>query len=119
MTLGALGGALRPLTRAELLALPPVVNLVKLGQAFGVSEPVIRERVRRKEIEALGIRVLKLGQQNRVPTEDILRVLGITRENGEAGPAPPDPAATPTAASAPLPHEDTKAIHEHTSGRRI
>jgi hypothetical protein len=100
VTLGALGGALKPLTRTELLALPPVVNLVTLGQALGISEPVIRERVRRGDIAALGIRVLRLGQQYRVPTEDILRVLGISRENGEAGPAPPaDPADRAIAAS--------------------
>jgi hypothetical protein len=40
-------------------------------------------------------------------------------DTATAGPAPPVPAATPTAASAPLRHEDTKAIHEHTSGRTI
>jgi hypothetical protein len=48
-----------------------------LGQAFGISEPVARERHRRGEWEALGIRVLRFGQQWRVVTADIWRVLGI------------------------------------------
>ncbi len=70
-----------PLTRAELLRLPPITNLPTLARALGVSEPVIRERHRLGEIEQLGIRVLRLGSQWRVPTEDILRVLGISRDS--------------------------------------
>lgn len=71
---------MKPLTRDELLDLPPVTDLLTLGRALGVCEPVIRERHRRGEIEQLGIRVLRLGRQWRVPTEDILRVLGIARD---------------------------------------
>lgn len=67
----------QPLSRAELLALPPVINLVTLGRALGLSEPVVRERARRDEFAALGIRVLRLGAQYRVPTADVLRLLGI------------------------------------------
>jgi hypothetical protein len=48
-----------------------------LGRAFGVSEPVIRERARRGELAEMGIRVLKFGAQYRVPVADILRILGI------------------------------------------
>ena len=90
MTLGALGGAVKPLTRKELLELAetsPTTNLVMLGRAFGVSEPVIRERAR-GELDELGIRCLRLGAQWRIPTEDILRVLGISRDSETAGPAP-------------------------------
>jgi hypothetical protein len=75
-----------PLTRAELLRLPPVTNLPTLARALGVSEPVIRERHRRGEIEQLGIRVLRLGAQWRVPTEDILRVLGVSRDSATETP---------------------------------
>jgi len=75
-----------PLTRAELLRLPPVTNLPTLARALGVSEPVIRERHRLGEIERLGIRVLRLGSQWRVPTEDILRVLGISRDSSTEAP---------------------------------
>jgi hypothetical protein len=85
------------MSRAELLALPPVVNLVTTGRALGVSEPVIRERARRGELEALGVRCLRLGAQWRVPTADILRLLGITPGNETAGPAPTGPAGKPDA----------------------
>ena len=67
----------QPLSRAELLALPPVINLATLGRALGLSEPVVRERARRDEFAALGIRVLQLGAQYRIPTADVLRFLGI------------------------------------------
>ena len=77
MTLGALGGALKPLTREELLALPPVINLVTLGQALGISESVIRERARSGDLERMGITVLRLGAQYRIPSADVLRVLGV------------------------------------------
>jgi hypothetical protein len=40
-------------------------------------------------------------------------------DTATAGPAPPDPAANTRTASAPSPHEDTKAIDEHTSGHTI
>ena len=83
MTLGAQGGAIRPLTRKELLDLAetsPVTSLVMLGRALGVSEPVIREMRRRGQLEEMGIRVLRLGAQYRVPVADILAVLGINPE---------------------------------------
>jgi hypothetical protein len=67
----------QPLTKAELLELPPVINLVTLGRALGLSEPVVRERARKDEFAALGIRVLHLGAQYRVPTADVLQFLGI------------------------------------------
>ena len=67
----------KPLTRAELRALPPVTNLATLGLAFGVSEPTARERRVRGEWADMGIRVLPIGQQWRVVTADILRILGI------------------------------------------
>jgi excisionase family DNA binding protein len=73
-----------------LLALPPVTDLRTLARALGVSEPTIRERARRGELEVMGIRVLRLGAQYRIPSEDILRVLGVSRE-GEGD----DSAASP------------------------
>ena len=104
MTLGALGGQIKPLTRTELLELAetsPVTNLVMLGRALGLSEPVIRERARRGELAELGIRCLRLGAQYRVPVADILVFLGITRDMNTAGPAPPGPATITTAAPTP------------------
>jgi hypothetical protein len=92
MTLGAQGGAVKPLTRTELIKLAetsPTTNLVMLGRALGVSEPVIRERARRGELAALGIRVNRLGAQWRVITADILAYLGISRETETTRTAPP------------------------------
>jgi hypothetical protein len=85
MTLGASGGRIKPLTRRELLELAetsPVTTLVMLGRALGVSEPVIRDRARRGELAALGIRANRLGAQWRVITADILAYLGISPETG-------------------------------------
>jgi hypothetical protein len=72
----------RPLTREELLGLSATTDLPTLGRAFGLSEPTARERQRRGEWERMGIRVLRLGQKQRVITADILRVLGITPGSG-------------------------------------
>jgi len=114
MTLGASGGRVQPLTRGELLELArttPVTDLVTTGRAFGVSEPVIRAQARSGELEPMGVRVLRLGAQYRVPVADILAVLGIDLETETAGSAPPDPAAiTPLRPSAKGHHgHDTSA----------
>lgn len=108
MTLGALGGAVKPLTRAELLELAetsPVTNLVMAGRAFGVSEPVIRERARSGELAEMGVRVLRLGAQWRIPVADLLRVLGIDMDT--PGPAPPSPGANTTTTAL------AKGRHDH------
>lgn len=65
------------LTRAELLALPAATDLRTLGKAFGVSEPVARERHRLGQWAEIGVRVLRLGAQYRVVTADIWHVLGL------------------------------------------
>lgn len=85
--------AARQLSRAEILALPPVITLETLGEVLGVSEPVIRRLNASGELAALGIRVNRLGAQWRVITADIVAFLGITRDTEPARPAPPDPAA--------------------------
>jgi hypothetical protein len=84
MTLGASGGAVKPLARAEILALPPAISLADLGRALRVSEPVIRAQHRSGELERLGIRVVRLGAQHRVVTADLWRFLGIGPD-GQAG----------------------------------
>ena len=81
----------RQLSRAELLALPAATDLRTLGQAFGISEPVARERHRQGEWEQLGIRVLRLGVQYRVVSADIWRVLGIEPDQDGAAPKQPEP----------------------------
>ena len=54
-----------------------MINLVTLGKALGLSEPVVRERARRDEFAELGIRVLRLGAQYWCRQPDVLRFLGI------------------------------------------
>jgi hypothetical protein len=85
VTLGALGGAVKPLTRAEILALPPAIGLPDLGRALGVSAPVIRERHRSGELERLGVRIVKLGAQYRVVTSTVWAFLGIGPDDAAGG----------------------------------
>jgi hypothetical protein len=66
-----------PLSRAEILALPPVIDLPTLGRALGISEPTVRERARRGEFEPLGIKVVQLGAQFRAITASLWSFLGI------------------------------------------
>ena len=73
------------LSRADLLSLPAATDLPTLGRAFGISEPVARERHRLGEWDRLGIRVLRLGAQWRVVTADLWRVLGIEPDNAPSG----------------------------------
>ena len=84
---------MKALTREELLNLPAATDLATLGKAFGISEPVVRERHRLGDFEELGIRIVRFGAQWRVITADILRVLGITPTTATADPVSPGPAA--------------------------
>ena len=84
MTLGALGGSVKPLSHAEILALPPAIRLADLAAAFGVSEPVIRRQHRSGELERLGIKVVKLGAQYRVVTSTVWAFLGIAPDGQAA-----------------------------------
>lgn len=77
--------SVKPLTRTELLGLPPVTTIPMLGRAFGISYPTALERHRRGEFEEMGIRVLPFGKQWRVVTADILNVLRIGPEPTAAG----------------------------------
>lgn len=74
-----------PMSAAELRALPPTIGLPVLGRALGVSEPVIRERARRGELDPLGIKVVRLGAQYRVVTASVLAFLGIDAAPDSAG----------------------------------
>jgi hypothetical protein len=66
-----------PLSRAEILALPPAIDLPTLGRVFGVSEPTIRQANRSRELERLGIRVNRIGAQYRVITASVWAYLGL------------------------------------------
>jgi excisionase family DNA binding protein len=74
-------GMARPfdgLTRAELLALPVVIDITTAARALGLGRSTGYELARRGEFPC---RVLRIGSSYRVPTADLLRVLGI--ESGE------------------------------------
>ena len=62
------------MTRAELLALPVAVDLATAARALGLGRSTAYELARRREFPC---RVLHVGSSYRVPTADLLRVLGI------------------------------------------
>ena len=64
----------RGMTRAELLALPVTVDIGTAARALGLGRSTAYELARRREFPC---RVLRVGSSYRVPTADLLRVLGI------------------------------------------
>jgi excisionase family DNA binding protein len=62
------------LTRAELLALPVVVDVPTAARALGLGRSTAYELARRGEFPC---RVLRVGSSYRVPTAGLMRVLGI------------------------------------------
>ena len=77
------------LTRAELLALPVTVDVTTAARALGLGRSTAYELARRGEFPC---RVLHIGSSYRIPTADLLRVLGIEPLTSSQRPAPP-PAA--------------------------
>ncbi len=64
----------RGLTRAELLALPVTVDIGTAARALGLGRSTGYELARRDEFPC---RVLHVGSSYRVPTAELLRLLGI------------------------------------------
>ena len=62
------------MTLAELLAMPVMVNVDTAARALGFSRSTGYELARRGEFPC---RVLHVGSSYRVPTAELLRVLGI------------------------------------------
>jgi predicted DNA-binding transcriptional regulator AlpA len=62
------------LTRAELLALPAVVDVATAARALSLGRSTAYELARRDEFPC---RVLRIGSSYRIPTADLLQVLGI------------------------------------------
>lgn len=73
------------LTRAELLALPVTLDIPTAARALGLGRSTAYELARRGEFPC---RILRIGSSYRVPTAELLRVLGI-----EPGEEPMPPAA--------------------------
>jgi hypothetical protein len=63
-----------PMNRAELLALPSSVDLATAGRALGLGRTKSHELARAGQFP---VRVLRLGNAYRVPTADLLALLGI------------------------------------------
>ena len=74
------------MTRAELLALPAVIDVTTAARALGLGRSTAYDLARRGKFPC---RVLHIGSSYRVPTAELLRVLGIELAHE---PAPP-PAA--------------------------
>jgi len=74
------------MTRAELLALPAVVDITTAARALGLGRSTAYDLARRDEFPC---RILHVGSSYRVPTAELPRVLGIDPTHQ---PAPP-PAA--------------------------
>ena len=66
------------MTVSELLALPPAVDIVTAGRALGIGRTTAYALARAGRFPC---RVLTVGSTYRVPTADLLAVLGV-------GPAP-------------------------------
>jgi excisionase family DNA binding protein len=62
------------MTLAELLAMPVMVDVATAARALGLSRSTGYELARRGEFPC---RVLHVGSSYRVPTAELLRVLGI------------------------------------------
>lgn len=62
------------MTRSDLLALPAAIDLVTAGRALGIGRTKAHELVRAGQFP---VRVLRLGSAYRVPTAEVLNLLGI------------------------------------------
>jgi excisionase family DNA binding protein len=62
------------MTRAEVLALPAVVDITTAARVLGLGRSTAYDLARRGEFPC---RILRLGSSYRVPTAELLRVLGI------------------------------------------
>ncbi|GAA4863944.1 DNA-binding protein [Saccharopolyspora cebuensis] len=72
------------MTRAELLALPAAIDLVTAGRALGIGRTKAHELARAGQFP---VRVLRLGSAYRVPTAEVLDLLGITTPVTSSGAA--------------------------------
>ena len=69
------------MTVADLLALPPTVDLVTAARALGCGRTLAYDLARRGQFPC---RVLRLGNRYLVPTAELLRTLGISSPADDA-----------------------------------
>jgi excisionase family DNA binding protein len=72
------------MSRAELLGLPVTVDVGTAARALGLGRSTGYELARRGEFPC---RILRLGSSYRVPTAELLRVLGIVQNADSTPPA--------------------------------
>ncbi|AWZ09956.1 MULTISPECIES: hypothetical protein [unclassified Streptomyces] len=65
------------MTRSDLLALPPAVDLVTAGRALGLGRSKFYQLAQRGEMP---VRTLRLGSAYRVVTAELLELLGVQPE---------------------------------------
>jgi predicted DNA-binding transcriptional regulator AlpA len=65
---------MNPMTTADLLALPPTVDLITAARALGCGRTLAYDLARRGQFPC---RILRLGTRYLVPTAELLRTLGI------------------------------------------
>ncbi|MGD9530024.1 DNA-binding protein [Pseudonocardia sp.] len=73
------------MTRAQLLALPASIDLVTAGMAIGIGRSKAHEMAR---AGTWPTRLLRLGKAYRVPTADVLTLLGIEPDESHSGGSP-------------------------------
>lgn len=71
------------MTVAELLALPVVVDITTAARALGLGRSTGYDLARRDEFPC---RVLRVGSSYRVPTAELLRLLGIRPDQRNQAP---------------------------------
>ena len=77
---------LAPLTRAQITALPAVVDVTTAAQVLGLSRTSVYERIRNGDWPTP---VFRLGKLIRIPTAPLLELLGIeTTGVDSAAPTP-------------------------------
>ncbi|KAB8186030.1 helix-turn-helix domain-containing protein [Microbispora catharanthi] len=69
---------MKPLTLAEVQALPAVIPLLLAARALGLSRNTAYRLVQRDEFPC---RVIKVGDTYRVPTIELLVLIGADKEN--------------------------------------
>ena len=67
------------MARTELLALPAAMDVETAGRALGLGRSASYELAQRG---AFPVKVLRIGRAYRVPTAELLQLLGVARPNG-------------------------------------
>ena len=106
---------IRPLTLAELLALPAAFDLETAGRAWGFGRTKSHQLARQ---ERFPCPVLRLGRTYRVTRTDLLRSLGFNPDANVACPAPPGPATSAMHHSRQPSHRETTTSDDIHPERR-